>query len=230
MPITYNDILEQLKDSPVKLEGTPPSQVHTGLKMVNHYHPWSITEVEFNIIRDRIIEKNYKLGFEVATAFGISALAAGLGFKETGGYLLTMDAYIEEQYNNCGAYAGKKETYYDADGWKSINYIVNKFDLAKAITPVVGWSPDDLYGYLQPLFDSGLRLDYAFIDGGHWQDQILKDAAEVKKYLGEHFSVFFHDGHAFSEEFRHQLSHIIGAEVRCICFMPDCWCLMEASK
>ena len=216
--MNYTKLLERLKDSPIKLENSPPSQVSTGLKMVNHYHPWSITQDEFNHITKTIVDRNLKNGFEVATAFGISALAAGLGFKETGGKLVTLDAYIEEYYNNCGVYKDKhNECYQDADGWKSMQYIIEVFELQDVITPVVGWSPDDICKHVEGY------LDYAFIDGGHWTDQVLADTREVKKYLGDKASVFFHDGQCLPADIRAELGNIIGGSYRDVCGMPSCW-------
>lgn len=218
--MNYGEILEKLKESPVPLESVQCDIVPSGLKMVNHFHPWSISETEFNFITNKIIERNLKDGFEIATAFGISALAAGLGFKETGGYLVTMDAYIEEHYNYCGGYReSRNETYKDMDGFKSVNHICKTFDLVNTVYPVVGWSPDDIGKFLV-----GLKLDYAFIDGGHWNEQVIRDARGIKEYLSEDkFTVFFHDGHSITDGVRQELSEIIGGEFKTVLSMPHSW-------
>jgi len=87
-----------LTDGPVQYELTEMGHI----KMVNHLYPYSIKEREFNFLRDLIAHNNLKNGFECATAFGISSLALGLGFKETGGKCVTMDAYIEEKCEDPG--------------------------------------------------------------------------------------------------------------------------------
>lgn len=43
------------------------------LKLSNHWHPFSLTEDEGKLVYNFIIENNLKYGFEVATAFGVSA-------------------------------------------------------------------------------------------------------------------------------------------------------------
>jgi len=225
MTISYKQILEDLKDSPIPLEDTPPSQVSSGLKMKNHFHPWSITEKEFNVITQTIIDRDCKRGFEVATAFGISALAAGLGFRQTNGKLITLDAYIEEQYNNCGAYTDKQQIYDLADGFRSVNYIIDKYELRDNIEPVVGWSPDDLH-----LFLEGIKLDYAFIDGGHWESQIIKDTTEIAKYLNDKFVVFFHDGQGIEGNLKSKIEGLLQTNLVQVCGMPDCWNLLGAYK
>lgn len=218
--MNYGEILEKLKDSPVPLQSVQCDIVPSGLKMINHFHPWSISETEFNFITKKIVDRNLKRGFEVATAFGISALAAGLGFESTGGLLITMDAYIEEHYNYCGGYREKRnETYQGMDGFKSINYIIEKFNLQNHIHPVVGWSPDDIGKWLL-----GMRIDYAFIDGGHWNEQVIKDANEIKLYLNpDKFSVFVHDSHSLPPDVRQILSEIFGVPFNVVCPMPSGW-------
>lgn len=124
--ITYNDL--------VALEG-PVRYEHSGrghLKMVNHTFPWSLTEPEFQYLYNLIIERKYTCGFEVATAFGISSLAAALAFKETGGRIVTMDAYIEEAMNDPMAYKSIDPSVYDdSDGFKSVKFLVEHFELQK---------------------------------------------------------------------------------------------------
>ena len=61
-----------------------PTQVKS-LKMRDHFHPWSITPGEFEYLRDFITAHNLRIGYECATAFGVSALAAAFGFRQTGG-------------------------------------------------------------------------------------------------------------------------------------------------
>jgi predicted O-methyltransferase YrrM len=70
------------------------------IKMTHQSYPMSIREVEFNYLRDIVIRYNLKSGLEVATAFGVSSVACGLGFKQNGGKLITVDAYIEESLDN----------------------------------------------------------------------------------------------------------------------------------
>ncbi len=65
--------------------------------MAHRSIPVSLSETEFNYLSQFIVEHNLTAGFDLATAFGISALAIGLGLKKTGGRLLSMDSYREEE-------------------------------------------------------------------------------------------------------------------------------------
>ena len=136
---TFKDILE-LIDGPV----TYSDSGRGNLKMSNHPYPYSIKEEEFNFLRNLIVEHNLQRGYECATAFGISSTALGLGFKETGGKIVTMDAYIEESKGNPGHYRDMQREVYDkADGYKSVKYLIEQFGLEDTLFPEIGWSPDD---------------------------------------------------------------------------------------
>jgi methyltransferase family protein len=163
------------------------------LRMIGHHNPLSIKEAEFYFIKNYIVEHRLKVGFEVATAFGISALAAASGFAETGGKLASMDAYIEEQFNDAGIYsdiADKK--FYQADGWCSAHFLASEFDVVPFVEFHIGWSPTDTPTVIESVH-CGKRLDYVFIDGGHFSLQIEADVNAVLPYLEKSATVFFHD-------------------------------------
>jgi hypothetical protein len=110
-----------LNDGPVQYEKTGNGNI----KMKQHPYPYSIKEEEFNFLTNLIVEHNLQRGYECATAFGVSSLALGLGFKQTGGKIVTMDAYIEEKCKNPGAYEKfEAEVYEQADGFKSVKYLI----------------------------------------------------------------------------------------------------------
>lgn len=199
------------------------------LKMKNQWHPFSIKLAEFEYIKDFIIRHNLKIGYEVATAFGISALAAALGFKETGGKLVTMDAYIEEKYGECGAYAHKGKEVYDisSKGWKSVNNLIAHFGIEKNLIPTIGWSPDDtkkvLYENLNLDKD---KIQYAFIDGLHTEPQVILDTKSIKDYIDrDRFAIFYHDQFLDKNAYPRLYQYLIeefGIEPRLIpeCAMP----------
>lgn len=167
------------------------------LKMKDQWHPFSIKVREFEFIKNFVINNDLRLGYEVATAFGISATAAGLGFAETGGRLVTMDAYIEEQYGECGAYAHKGKEVYgtDSKGWRSMQNLIKYFALEDHVFPKIGWSPDDALEKINEEIDlSSNKLDYAFIDGLHTEGQVIKDTQVIEPYIDRnHFAIFYHD-------------------------------------
>lgn len=164
------------------------------LKMANHPFPWSITNVEFTWITDFVKSYNLKAGFEVATAFGISSLAAALAMKETGGKLVTMDAYIEEASNDPLIYRhAQPQTYEQADGYRSVNYLISQFDLENTLIPFVGWSPINTAEAITSVFGDDAQLDYAFIDAGHFEEAVLADLNAIAPFMKKGGFVLFHD-------------------------------------
>ena len=205
--ITYGDIISVTKDTQVPLNFSGEAN-YAGLHMTRHHHPISITEQEFKILNKIIVENNLKSGYEVATAFGVSALAAGLGFKETGGQLVSMDAYIEEQYNNCGAYIGRRGVYPNSDGFKSANFLANTFKVIDNVSFEVGWSPDDTRLVLEKQFNP-IRLDYVFIDALHTQEAIVNDLLSIKDLLMDKFIGLLHDAISSNSSVK-DISKILG--------------------
>jgi len=161
------------------------------IKMKHQHFPMSVQETEFNYLRDIIVRYNLKSGLEIATAFGVSAVACGLGFKETGGRLITIDAYIEEASNDCYIYNGQKEVYENTSGYMSANYLVNHFDLGQNVKLEVGWSPDDVPTILEK--NGVSKLDFVFLDGGHFPNQIIQDINAFYPYLSEKNVIVLHD-------------------------------------
>lgn len=194
---------------------------HNSLGMKEHYHPWSIKQDEFFYLKKIIIQNNLKVGYEIATAFGISSLAIGLGFKETGGKLITMDAYIEEKYGNAGAYDGKTaEIHADSDGYKSVNFLIEHYGLQNIVFPEIGWSPDDTAAAI--LKHTNEKIDFVFIDGGHFPEQIIKDIESVLPFLNDKYIMTFHDTHTFNQEVNDFIYKVTGKLPTIVCPGPDC--------
>ena len=191
--MTYFDKIIALKDGPVQYEMT-----HTNnIKMVQHSYPYSIKLEEFEFLRNLIKDCNLQRGYECATAFGISSLAIGLGFKETDGKIVTMDAYIEEKCKDPGKYQDfAREVYEQADGFKSVNYLIDQFGLKDTMFPEIGWSPDDTETAVRKHFSE--PLDFVFIDAGHFPEQMIKDFDAFLPLLGEKYVLAFHDVYPWS--------------------------------
>lgn len=161
------------------------------IKMKHQHYPMSVQETEFNYLRNIISRYNLKSGLEIATAFGVSAVACGLGFKETNGKLITIDAYIEETSNDCYVYDGQKRTYENTLGYKSAKHLVEHFSLENHVKLEVGWSPDDVGSILEK--NNVDKLDFVFLDGGHFPNQIIKDINAFYPYLSEKNIIVLHD-------------------------------------
>lgn len=194
--ISYKELIE------ISKKGIPYEfSERRNLKFIDRKFPWSIKEEEFKTIYRIIKDRNLKKGFEVCTGIGISSLAAALAFNATGGKLVTLDAYIEEYTNETSEYRGSsKFLYKDSLGWKNINFLIDHFGLRENIIPCIGWSPDDN----RSLIDEHLSgdIDYVFIDGGHFPEQIIKDTNSVIPYLKKNAVILFHDYYdvCFTEE------------------------------
>jgi predicted O-methyltransferase YrrM len=135
--------------------------------------------------------------FELATAFGISGSAIGTAMKKTGGKLVTMDAYIEEKCNNAGTYEKfERQVYEQSDGYKSVKYLIKKLDIENHMIGEIGWSPDDVDSIITRNFTE--KLDFVFLDAGHFGHQMIKDIESIKPHLADKFVFVFHDIYPWS--------------------------------
>lgn len=184
------------------------------LKMTKHHHPWSIKSNEFAEIASWIIRHKLTRGYECATAFGLSSLAGGIGMRETGGKLLTMDAFIEEIYDESTAYRGKKEinTAAEPDGIKSAKWLWSRYGVDNVIKSVRGWSPDNVQEHVETMYGPSPQLDYVFIDAGHWDEALLADMRSIRPFLADRWVVFVHDMHCFSEPVLRTLAEEFGSQ------------------
>jgi len=224
----YNDIVND-SNNPVKIMYADDSMFNPPepacLRMVDAMNPWSIRKKEFEYLYNTIVEKNLKVGYDVATAFGVSALAAGLAMKQTGGKIVTMDGYIEEVTQNGRGYMGTVNyTNPDAAGWRCVNYLVDKYELRGYLFPEIGWSPTNTEECLSKHIDlSKEKLDFVFIDSGHWTDAIIKDLDSIKNHMSDHCHIFIHDTHWFDERFVPYLISTFGKSYELILTYPDGW-------
>ena len=168
--------------------------VEDSLKLSNHYHPWSLRETEANVIYDLVLKNDIKRAFEIATAFGISASVIGQALNKTNGKLITMDAYIEENFNNAMGYDinSKMVSNTDADGYNMAKKLVEVLGITDNVYLEIGWSPDDTGNIIERNFGES-KLDFAFIDGGHTHPQIEADVKSIFPYLADDCILLFHD-------------------------------------
>jgi predicted O-methyltransferase YrrM len=158
-------------------------------------------EHEGRIVYDLIVENELKNGFEIATAFGISASVIGQALNKTGGKLVTMDAYVEENFNYSGGYDinTKLVKDIDADGFKMAKSLIEALGISDNVSLEIGWSPDDTATIIEKGFPNS-KLDFVFIDGGHTKEQIDADVKAVWPYLGDDCILLFHDHVDVSED------------------------------
>lgn len=195
------------------------------LKMSKVNGPTSIKIEEFNYICKLIENNNLKRGYEIATGFGISALAAGIAFKKTGGKIVTLDSYIEEKTESDHAYRSFSKTLYEnAEGYKSVQNLIKMFSLENVIVPRVGWSPDDVETILTQEFINleQEKLDFVFIDGGHFVEAVERDIKSVKNYVGPGTKILLHDVFegVFTVGFPDLVKRLLGKEYKIVVPYP----------
>jgi hypothetical protein len=189
--ITYDEIIAASRSGPTPYEWEPGGC----LKMVNHYHPFSIKPIEFQTIFDYIVSHGLKRGFEIGTGVGISALAAGLAMRETGGRMVTMDSYIEEHHNHYLAYTERSEVYdQSADAYRGLAHMRQVLRIEEILHQEVGRSPESVASTVAAHFGSD-KIDYVMIDAEHTNAAIIRDFNAVRPHLAEQNAVFLHDTH-----------------------------------
>lgn len=218
----YQDIVEKSEKGPVQLEFVdlpvkPETEEGRCLKMKGHDAPWSLRLSEFHVLRRYIINHSLRNGIEIATGFGISALAAGLAMKwselDTPGKLLTIDSYAEERTGTWNGYIHDDHTepiphVGEHDGFKCASWLIKEHGLEDTVDLAIGWSPEDIPGLSQKRG----QYDYAFIDGGHFDHQLLQDLEAIKPFMGEKFAIFLHDTHGFTPETMGKVRDMFGIE------------------
>lgn len=153
--------------------------------MEGHTAPLSITETEANYFINFIQKYNLISGYEICTGFGISSAAIGLGMKQTGGHLTTIDGYMEEKAGDYIVYRNNLTVNSDNEGYKSVNNLIKFFKLEGIVTPVIGISPQDV--------KVNSLLDFVFIDSLHTPEQAELDLTAVIPYLKSQYAIFLHD-------------------------------------
>lgn len=182
------------------------------ISMTNHNFPLSVRYDEFEFLKNLVVKYNLKSGFELATAFGVSTIALGTGFKQTNGKLLTMDAYVEERQEVYTQEYADTSTNYDADGFKSVNYLIEHFRLKDVVNPQIGWSPDDVKSIVSN--HNRKTFDFVFLDGGHSPGQIINDLYAIRPFLEKEFVMVLHDyfENVFTDEVKNTIKFLFNIE------------------
>ncbi|AUB40398.1 Glycosyltransferase involved in cell wall bisynthesis [Nostoc flagelliforme CCNUN1] len=163
--------------------------------------PYSCTDEEGLILNYVIAANQLKSGFEISTAFGFSSMYIGLGLKQNDGQLVTMDCYVEEWKESFLYNPEEMESSVECSRMNALENILptglrfakesaKKLGLSDVIRFEIGISPKDV-----PTIVGDRKLDFVFIDGGHFAEQPLLDFLAVYPYLSEKCAVFFHDNH-----------------------------------
>jgi len=194
----WDELLARIADAPIKIVKSEHSPDHRGLRMAQRSIPVSLSETEFNFLTQFIVDHRLTCGFDLATAFGISALSMGLGLKATGGRLLSMDSYHEEYAQDQPIGISQGALFENADGYKSAQWLMQRFELTQTVTLKCGWSPTDTVREIEALFGKG-RLDIVFLDCPKSDEDLVRDLGSLKGLLAPKFAIFVHDTHTMKE-------------------------------
>lgn len=172
-------------------------------KLPDRKFPYSLTFEEGMMMHYLVASNKLQCGYEIATAFGFSSFFIATALEKTGGHLISADAYIEEEM---------EDFIYDHASTKAHVDKLRQLQLAKqhdqlprglqfamegaaslGIESVVDYkiacSPEGV-----PELLGDLKLDFAFIDGGHFGEQPVLDVQSVLPFLHpERFLMMFHD-------------------------------------
>lgn len=182
---------------------------HYGLS-INGKLPYSISEYEFNYMKDFIVQHNLKSGYELATGTAISTIGIGLGLKQTGGKLISLDSYIEYEtqripINVCsGPHIPNSKSYEDN------KRLIELFKLDN-VDLIVGWSPKSAYKCLPD------KIDFVFLDCPKTVDDFERDIQPILNKLDDKFAIFIHDVFAYPpQEFNKKAIEIFGVNPKYI--------------
>lgn len=199
------DVIHEKLD-PILFPGMLPVSEHDSMwKLREKDFPYSITPEEGLLLYHMIKSNNLKRGFEVATAFGYSSFYMGQAFAKTGGHLVSMDAYLEEEKEDFmysaeeveAHVADLKETLKTAAanapfGLRFATTGAKDLGIDQHVDYVVGASPGDIASVV-----GDQQLDFAFIDGGHHNGQPQIDVRAVAPLMDpDRFLMVFHDAQA----------------------------------
>jgi len=173
--------------------------INRSWKLKTKKFPYSCTDEEGLMLYFTIVENNFKSGFEIATAFGYSTAYLGLAFQKTGGKCISLDCYIEEfkedfLYDESELFSASEKIRLEIESGKlpvgldMAKNIAKRLGVENVIDFKVGLSPNDV-----PKVIGERKIDFAFIDGGHFGDQPTKDFLAVLPYLSDKCAVLFHD-------------------------------------
>lgn len=198
--INFQNLIGLSYQWPVQLDWSTAHHLIKGLRLASKPYPVSITEVEANFMMRHIIEKEYKSGFELATGLGISTLAIGLGMKETGGTLLTVDNYSEEQLQIQPIGVPPENAI-----WEDYPDCYRMFQILKAhfglpVTQLM-MSATRIYQRLQSLEPISLisKFDFVFLDCPKDDNDLKRDLDGIFPFLAEKYTIFIHDSHCFTK-------------------------------
>jgi hypothetical protein len=189
---------------------------HNGLTRGGKF-PFSISEYEFNFMKNFIVENNLTRGFELATGTCVSTLAIGHAMSKTGGKLISIDSYEEEVTQNQPIMSTGRT--YDSPDYTMNAQLISAYGLQDTVSIVAGWSPRDC----EHLIDSNYQnnVDFVFFDCPKSKEDFIRDASFLTSRINkDKFAIFVHDTHCFMSDFNSLGFEMFGVKPRQITEFP----------
>jgi hypothetical protein len=194
--------------------------INRSWKLKTKKFPYSCTDEEGLMLYFTIVENNFKSGFEIATAFGYSTAYLGIAFQRTGGKCISLDCYIEEfkedfLYDESELISASEKIRLEIEsgnlpvGLDMAKNIARRLGTENVTEFRVGLSPNNV-----PEVIGERKIDFAFIDGGHFGEQPTKDFLAVLPYLSDKCAVLFHDndGNPYVRKAVKEAENLLGSQ------------------
>jgi len=199
--IYWEDLIKDIEESSdVVYTSMGSESSHKGLSIGGKL-PFSISEYEFNYIKNFIIANNLKSGLDVATGIAIGTISSALGFRETGGALLSIDSYIEEETQD----QFKGELYQEIQLLEPYNRnkkVVHSLELSGITDMRKGWFPKDL--------SLNRKFDFVLLDCPKSVGDFEVMSRAIVGALDTKFAVFVHDTHVYHDSFIEAANRLYG--------------------
>lgn len=179
--------------------------LHYGLAFNNRL-PHSISEYEFNFMKNVILNNNLKNGYELATGIGISSLSIGYALGMNGGNLITVDSYMEDLSQNVPI--GDIKLSDSDEAFFRNKKLFESFGLTN-IHSYKGFSPE-CCSLLDQHFNND--IDFVFLDCPKDTNDFIRDITPIKNRLSKKYVIFVHDVHCFFEDFKKISKELFGIE------------------
>jgi hypothetical protein len=179
---------------------------HNGLS-IDGKLPFSISECEFNYMKDFIIKHKLVNGYELATGTGISSVAIGYALGKNRGKLVTIDSYLEDEIQD---------------------QPVNDLRLGNSKSPMdrnvlmfnkLGLDNVKCYNRFSPncedILDEEFNkdIDFVFLDCPKDLNDFIRDTSILKERINKNkFAIFVHDTHCFPDGFKEVSKKMFGSE------------------
>jgi hypothetical protein len=172
--------------------------LHKGLSL-NGRLPFSISEYEFNYMKNFIIRHDLKNGFELATGIAISTLCLGAASQLIGGVLCSLDSYEEELVQKQPIGRTQEILNEDPPGLRVNKLLLNAYGLHRTKL-FKGQSPHDSIRILETEFNDK-KIDYVFLDCPKDRNDFMRDVSFLPRFLNNKFAIFVHDTHCYPNDF-----------------------------